>query len=123
MTRRPPSDIPDSHRRAPTRFLGVTEHGLEFDLEVRDVRRRANTSQLVRSHIAAVTRGRPLTNDDLYQSETEITLFIRGRNRVDIRLNPNGTYSIGHRTHRSLKETVKEHLDRFAPAPAPGPAP
>jgi len=123
MTRRPPSEIPDDHRRAPRLFHGVTDGGLEFELQVGTVRRRAGSSQLVQAHVRAVSRGRPLTQDDLYQEETEIVLFVRGRQRVDIRLNPNNSYSVGHRTSRSLKGIVSEVLDRFEPKPPSGMAP
>jgi len=120
MTRRPPSDIPSDHRHVPTRFLGVTEHGLEFELEVREVQRRANSNELVRAHIRSMTRGAPIRHDDLYHRETEIALFVRGRQRIDIRINPNNSYSIGHRTHRTLRDTVSEYLERFSPAPSSG---
>jgi len=123
MTRRPPSEIPTDHRRAPVRFLGVTEHGLEFDLEVREVQRRASSNDMVKAHIRSMTRGTPLRQDDLYSRETEIALFVRGMHRVDVRINPSGAYSIGHRFHRSLRDAVAEYLDRFAPAPTSGPTP
>jgi len=123
MTRRPPAEIPEDHRRAPHLFQGITDGGQEFDLQVGTVRRRAGSSQLVQAHVRAMSRGRPITNDDLYQDETEIVLFIRNRQRVDIRLNPGNTYSVGHRTARSLRAIVTEVLDRFEPKPPSGMAP
>jgi len=123
MTRKPPSDIPEDHRRAPRLFHGVTDGGVEFDLQVGTVRRRAGSSQLVKAHVQAMSRGRPMTHDDLYQEETEIILFIRNRQRIDIRLNPSNTYSVGHRTSRSLRGIVTEVLDRFEPKPPSGMAP
>lgn len=120
MGRRTPDAIPTDHRRAERRFLGVTEDGLEFDLEVGSTRRRVGSGDLVKAQMNAMARGRPLSGADLYREEPEVVLFIKGRRRVDIRVNPNGSYSVGHRHSRSLREIVEGSLSEFAPHPSPG---
>lgn len=115
MARRTMAEIPQDHRRCPPRFSGVSDDGVAFDLEIGNRRRRVGSGDLAKAHVMALSRGRPLSESDLYREETEIALFVEGRRRVDIRVNRNGTYSVGNRHSRSLREIVEFAVAAHAP--------
>lgn len=121
MNRRHIEELPTDHRRVPNGFvfLGIDDNGVEFDLRIQNVRKRLSSSGLVKAQMKSMSRGRPLQPSDLYEDETTISLVAMRKFRKDIRINPNGTYSIGHRSARSLREMVSIGLEEFSPRPRP----
>jgi hypothetical protein len=119
--RRPIEELPASHLRLPQGFVfnGIDENGIEFELRFQNLRRRVSSSGMVKAQIRSMTRGRPLTQSDLYEEEATLTLFVSRKARLDIRINPNMSYSIGRHTERTLPEIVSAGLRQFTPRSAP----
>jgi len=116
--RRHIDQLPADHRRVSNGyvFLGIDDNGVEFELRVQSQRRHLSSSGVVKAQIRSMSRGRPLMPSDLYEDVTVIALFVDGRSRLDIHINPNGTYSVGPRTGRTLKEIVGKLLQHHAPS-------
>lgn len=111
-------ELPSDHRRLPQNyvFAGTDEHGTDFELRIWASRRRASSSNIVKAQMRAMSRGRPLGPSDLYDDVLTISLRLPGR-REDIQVNPNGTYGVGRKVSRSLREIVAYVLRENAPEP------
>lgn len=115
-------DIPDDHRRLARPLRIRLDDGVEFTVEAGTSRRRASGNEMVRAMINR--QGMPLRNDDLYKEDPEIRIFIARVGRVDIRINPNGTYSgAGRICERSLRDAVEGVVRRYAPERTKPPGP
>jgi len=124
MHLRPIAEMPVDHRHFRGRFLGETEDGLEFSLEVSQVRRRRNSHELIRAQMDSRARGRPLSPDSVYKDVVEIALFIKRLRRFDIEITPSGMYRYGRHAERTLPEIVTKVIGEYVPRPeAGGPKP
>jgi hypothetical protein len=118
---RPIDELPQNHTRLQSGYVfnGVDDNGIEFELRYANTRRQVSSSEMVKAQINAMRRGRPMTSADIYKEEPSLTLFIAHRRRVDIRINPNMTYSVGRDNSRTLKGIVEMSLRPYAPRPSP----
>lgn len=107
-------DIPDDHRRLVRTLHVRLDDGVEFTVGAGTTRRRASGNEMVRATINR--RGMPLRTSDLYKEDPKITVQITRIGRVDININPNGTYSGPRRIcERSLKDAVEAVVRSYAP--------
>ncbi len=119
MIRRPLSEMPRDHSRFRGAFEGVTEDGQTFRLEVRNSKKRMNSGEIVRAHMQAQSRGRPMAS--MYKDTIEITLYVPGHHRRDIEILPSGMYRQGRHVDRTLPGVVECVLDEMRPRSAPSP--
>lgn len=111
--------LPKSHRELRGLYHGETDEGCAFQLYVQSGTRQASGNQLMKAHIDAMSRGRPMSQSDLRVQYDEIYVIVGRGNRKDIRLNANGTYSHGNVFGHDLREIVTNMIKVFGPRPRP----
>jgi hypothetical protein len=107
--------LPRNHRELRGVYQGQSEDGCPFQLHVQHGSRQASGNQLMRAQVTALRRGRPMTPSDMRVEYDEIFLLVGRSGRMDIRLNPNGSYSHGNVFGRDLREIVTNMITTFAP--------
>lgn len=119
--------LPRTHRGHAGRFAARTKAGTAFSLSISPVRRRRGGHDLIRAHMRATARGRPMSHGDLYAETTEIALLVADRVRVDIRIRLDGSYEASscRESGRDLRDLVARIVARHerehdAGGPLPG---
>lgn len=113
--------IPERHDRLRGTYVGQTDDGVSFQLYVNSGHRRAGGNELMKAHISAMTRGRPMSVGDMSVAYDDIYILVGGHHRKDIRVNPNGSYSHGQLHGRTFRDMIATMLEVYAPASKPTP--
>ena len=74
-------DIPRDHKALRDAYVGTTPNGHQFMLQVSSTQRRVGGNTLIKNHINAQARGRPMTHADLYSDVGEAFILIGNQQR------------------------------------------
>ena len=116
-------DLPASHRQMRGLYAGETDSGCPFQIYVYSGTRQASGNEMMKAHIHAMSRGRPMLPSDMRVSHEEVYVIVGNHHRKDIRINPNGSYSHGSLHGRTFREIVESMIETSGPRPKPAPAP
>jgi hypothetical protein len=109
-------EIPQTHRGMMGTYRGRSERDVPFQLVIEYVNRRVSGNDLMRKQVQALSRGRPLSQSDMYKDELRIWISVGRSHAKDITLNPNGSYSHGRLIARTLQDMVFKVIDEYSPA-------